>query len=163
MKHITEQELDRLCKQAAGRYGKVWWADPRDLQAEAAVAVLSADGTFDAARGVPFRAYAWRAAMLHLRSYLLRAGSPVSGRSRPERMVGMHHAPIEEADGHVSDAPSPEDALARARWARTVRVISTHLLAWADEAADDTPLTPAARAAGRASLALRSLHNNRPH
>lgn len=161
MKHITEQELERICKQAAGRYGKVWWADARDLQAEAAVAILSADGTFDPTRGVPFRAYAWRAAMLHLRSYLLRAGSPVSGRSRPERMVGMHHAPIEEADEHASAVPTPEAALAHARWARTVRVISAHLLAWAEEA--DGPMPPTTRAAARASLALRALHHDRPH
>ncbi len=158
MKHIDAQGLIRICKQAAGRYRQVWWADVRDMEAEAAVAVLNADRTFDPAHGAPFRAYAWRAAVLHLRNYLLRAGSPVSGRSRPERMAGLHHAELTEVTDHADAAPSPEAALCQARWARTVRAVAD-----VDTApGDDEMVSTTSRRRLRASLALRFLHNDRP-
>jgi len=97
-------EHDHIAKSVASSYLRSCrWADWEDLRQEAWVAILQARGTWDGNRGVPFPAYARRAAVLSVHRYLWRSGKPVSG--PPER---LKEAAPAVADVPVEDLVAPE-------------------------------------------------------
>jgi RNA polymerase sigma factor (sigma-70 family) len=129
------QEIQVLAAQAANRYARRFRSlDVADMVQEATVAALAALRTFDPSKGVPFRAYAWRAAILHLRAWCWLAVSPVSGAShRPEMLAGV--SACEMADQHeegaqvvACEAPWAEELLADQTWKLRVRETLTTLL-----------------------------------
>lgn len=73
------KKLDKVVAKVAGRYAQLcWWAEEEELKQEAWIAALDATRTWDPTVGVPLGAYAWRAAVLHLRTWLWKNSSPVS-------------------------------------------------------------------------------------
>lgn len=134
---MTPHDVDEILRNAAilgARYHrKCWWADEADLRQEAIAAQLQAHRTYDATWGVPFGAYAWRAAALALRDYLLAQSAPVSARrGHREVLVGLHHAPIEAAENIAID-DDPRKAYERAEQCARVQTEVAAVLT--DEAA----------------------------
>ncbi len=101
-------DLQEVANKVAGRYARrVFWADLADLKQEAMVAALRAQKTWDPEVGVPLEAYAWRACVFHLRTYLWRQSAPVSETDRrlgtlrgvhAEELLEDHGEPV--ADNH---------------------------------------------------------------
>lgn len=79
MQHAAET-LNTVASQAANAYATRYRMDADDLTNEAYIAVMLASKTYDPERGVPFRAYLWRAAVRCLFGYTAKQWSPVSGR-----------------------------------------------------------------------------------
>lgn len=94
---ITKDEaaaLESVIRRVARRYiRRVWWVDEDDLVAEGWVSALNARADYLSRpaelRRVPTWAWCWRVLILELHQYVLRMGSPVSGRKkRAECLVG---------------------------------------------------------------------------
>ena len=72
-------ELLKLMRCAARRYKrKCWWADQRELEQQAALALVEAHRSYDPQTGIPFEGYAWRAVINQLHGAVLRESAPVS-------------------------------------------------------------------------------------
>lgn len=137
MHTLDAQEIQALATQAANRYARKFRRlDVSDMVQEATVAALSALRTFDPTKGIPFRAYAWRAAILHLRSWCWLASSPVSGaHHRPEVLAGVSSCEVAEQHDEeggkeivACDAPWAEELLADRSWKMRVRETLAGLL-----------------------------------
>lgn len=152
---MTPSELAEVIRNAdilAARYKRrCWWADVDDLRQEGLAAQLQCRSTWDPDYGVPFGAYAWRAAALAMRAFLLRMSAPVSApRGHGELLVGLQHAPIEDARD-VENGTDPrkafdvEDHRARVRGAVAGALTAPAAeYAWATLGGDFTPRDVAA-------------------
>lgn len=120
----SSEQLVKVATKVARRYARrCWWADEEDLRQEAMVAALEClkEGRWDPEVGVPLNAYAWRACVNHLRSYLWRQSSPVSETDHNlENLRGVHHIEIPE-DGFQDRVEPVEVLLDQARWNHAVR------------------------------------------
>lgn len=108
---------------ASNMQRKVWWSSRADAVQEAHLAIQQARSTYNAGIGVPFDAYAYRAATLAVRRATWRDSAPVSGgMHRPEESrAGLHRAPIKES-AMPKQSRTPEDALHGARVRHVVRM-----------------------------------------
>jgi len=138
---IPPEDVMDMALAAALRYRRrCWWADVRDLQAEAALAMCSALRW--ARPEGDMRGYLWRVAVVACRNALLRASAPVSaGKNNLDALRGLRRAPVgeAEADRHVvvrgdaggdvrirarprrAAAPPADETLDRAAWEERVR------------------------------------------
>ena len=110
---LDAESIRRIAKAVARRYkARCWWAELDDLVSEATVAVIKAQDTFDPQVGVPFEAYASKAAEYRVSGFLWRNSSPLSGgmHNPREHIAGVYSAPL--SDDLVQDAPSAFDELA---------------------------------------------------
>lgn len=106
---------DALAGKAASRYWRAnRWAEHAELKQVAWLALLEADRTFNAAVGVPWQAYGWRAAVLAVRDFVLRARCPVH--TRAHAAAGAHDVPRGVTLGEEPPCSATQlDALASAR------------------------------------------------
>ncbi len=121
---IDGDEVLRIAKAVARRYAnRCWWADVDDMTNEASVAVLTAKRTWDPEVGVPFDGYAARAAALHLRTYLWRVSSPVSGgiHDPKKNIAGVHAGEFSEEHHGVPVDQDPGLKLDEVNWLLKVR------------------------------------------
>lgn len=118
---MTDPILEVVAAQAARRYArKVWWADEVDLRHEALSCALQVASKWSPEVGVPLRAYAWRAVVLHLRRYLLTNSAPVSESwHRIGDLRGVHAHDLDDAT-HDPNTP-PDEELDDRRWRHDVR------------------------------------------
>ncbi len=107
---------------------RCWWAEVEDLEQEAVRAQLEALPKFDPTYHIDQNAYLWIVALYSVRRFVLHASSPVSGsKHRPENMIGMHRAALEEcADMGAFD--HTEDEVLRVLFAQRVRARVCSLL-----------------------------------
>jgi len=114
-----KQEMQSVVEQVAGSYARrCWWAELDDLKQEAWGAVLSAEKSWQPARG-PLRPYIYRAAALALRRWTLNNSSPVSAPWRDVNgLRGLLRAPVEEVAGVPVDVVSVEVVLDSGRLSR---------------------------------------------
>jgi DNA-directed RNA polymerase specialized sigma24 family protein len=96
-----------------------WRLSLGDLEQEALLAQVDASTRFDDARGTPFGAYTWRAAVIAAYRYVLTDSAPVSGRHDPQVLIGLYREEYVEAQ-HEGGG-SQEDELGRAEWSQLVR------------------------------------------
>jgi len=119
---ITGEEVLQIARAVARRYARrCWWADLDDLTGEASRIVLEARDRWDPQVGVPFSAYATRAATVKLRDYLWEQSSPVSGGlHNPRKLLGgLQRAPM--LDDEHPHQPDPGHSLDEAAWRLRVR------------------------------------------
>lgn len=95
-----------------------WRLSLQDLEQEALLAQVDASTRYDSARGTPFGAFAWQAATIAVRRFILTDSAPVSGRHDPRVLVGLYRQ--EFTDDHES-SHSQEDDFAEAELAALVR------------------------------------------
>jgi hypothetical protein len=95
---VESEEVLRIAKAVAVRYkARCWYTDVRELTNVAWEAVNKAQQTFDPQVGVPFEAYAAKAAMYRVRNFLWKQSSPLSG--------GLHDPQKNIAGVHASQIP----------------------------------------------------------
>ena len=114
-------KLEQVAIRAARKYKRrCWWACMDDLHQEARVAVIEAERTFDPEVGVPVEGYAYRAAMLALRTYTWKQSAPVSASDHTlESLRGVYHGQLE--DVHVDGGIAPDEDTELRRWHLRVR------------------------------------------
>jgi len=119
---MDEDELMRIATVAARQYARrVWWASFEDMRSEALVAVVQAKKTWDVGRGIPFGAYAYRAALLAIRPYLWKNSSPVSESwHRLSTLRGVHRSPLLDAR-EVPDPRWPDEPPDDSEWLARVQ------------------------------------------
>lgn len=119
------EELDEVAEKVARRYcRRCWWANFDDVKQDAWHAIVQATRPFDPDYGLPFEAYAMRAAFRWVRGPLWKESSPVSS-SNLDKLRGLHRAPIEAIETH--EAPNdPEREVALLEWRRHVAKIINH-------------------------------------
>lgn len=118
------RDLARVAALAARR--RYRWADPRDLEQEAALAMLAALPHHDPTRG-PLEPFLMYRAWDRISSWAWEFGGPV--RQRCDRNLGWAW-PVEVSARMASPLPDPERMLRRARLARAVgRVLDRYGLA----------------------------------
>lgn len=115
----------------ARRYAvRVWWADEKELVQEAWLAILTAlrpGGPYVQECGVPRTAYAWRAAVLHLREFLWRQSAPVRApHHKLKELRGVHRAEVTEES--IVTFEDPAQLLEEKRWTESVRSQVHYLL-----------------------------------
>lgn len=121
---IDGDEVLRIAKAVARRYAnRCWWADVDDMTSEASLAVLTAKKTWDPEVGIPFDGYAARAAALHLRTYLWRESSPVTGgiHDPQKNIAGVHSGEFDEELHSSQHTADPGQRLDEAHWRLKVR------------------------------------------
>jgi len=97
-----------------------WRLSLEDLEQEALLAQVDASTRFDAECGTPFGAYTWRAAVFASHRFVLTESAPVSGRHRPEVLIGLYRQEYVEVS-HEAPLPSPEILYEQEEWAAQVR------------------------------------------
>jgi hypothetical protein len=109
-------ELYEIVEAISRSYARrCWWADREDLEQEAWVAALSARDKWDARRGVPLGAFAWKRVMWAVRDYVLVQSSPVTGiHSNPQRLRGLMRS---ELPAHL---PAPAAGMSEATLERAI-------------------------------------------
>lgn len=113
-----------IADRVAARYkSKFWWADLDDLRQEALYAICRAKRTFNADEGFPFEAYAWRAAVLTVRRYVLKMSSPVSASNSEDSLLdlkGTQRAAIDPSSDWFVHNDLNEEALSAVRAKREI-------------------------------------------
>lgn len=111
-----EPLVEELAVQAVRSYRRrVPWLDVEDLTQEARAVLWRAVRTWDPVHGVPFEIYGHRAAVVALKHYLIRQGSPVSSRHDSDNLKGLSRTSLEALISHAAPLDL-EDVVTSALW-----------------------------------------------